>query len=209
LSQSLGHVTHVLLTRSRLCHGPKPASSLHLHVLSTPPAFVLSQDQTLRERLACQSATEATSRHKSVQRAVSSVLMAGVVHRAGLGLTGCFLALPLSKRTAVRTSGRDPWPPVGPTGSHMLLSFQRPSAPLERGLRSSDAPAAFGQADPGRTDEYSSRSDAPQWNAPKEPLPSDRAGECSAQADGLSPSRREHHPFSAAPTNRLNRRLPS
>jgi hypothetical protein len=42
----------VLLTRSRLCPRPKPGSSLHLHVLSTPPAFVLSQDQTLRKRLA-------------------------------------------------------------------------------------------------------------------------------------------------------------
>src|ERR671916_376451 len=50
LSQSSGHVTHVLLTRSRLCPGPKPGSSLHLHVLSTPPAFVLSQDQTLRKK---------------------------------------------------------------------------------------------------------------------------------------------------------------
>jgi hypothetical protein len=39
----------VLLTRSRLCPRPKPGSSLHLHVLGTPPAFVLSQDQTLRE----------------------------------------------------------------------------------------------------------------------------------------------------------------
>src|SRR3954463_5212810 len=53
LSRSSGQVTHVLLTRSRLCPRPKPGSSLHLHVLSTPPAFVLSQDQTLRERLAC------------------------------------------------------------------------------------------------------------------------------------------------------------
>src|SRR5213595_1500459 len=52
LSRSSGQVTHVLLTRSRLCPRPKPGSSLHLHVLSTPPAFVLSQDQTLRERLA-------------------------------------------------------------------------------------------------------------------------------------------------------------
>src|SRR3954454_18548937 len=51
LSRSSGHVTHVLLTRSRLCPRPKPGSSLHLHVLSTPPAFVLSQDQTLREEL--------------------------------------------------------------------------------------------------------------------------------------------------------------
>src|SRR5688500_17594899 len=44
-------VTHVLLTRSRLCPRASPGSSLHLHVLSTPPAFVLSQDQTLREEL--------------------------------------------------------------------------------------------------------------------------------------------------------------
>jgi hypothetical protein len=41
----------VLLTRSRLGPRPKPGSSLHLHVLGTPPAFVLSQDQTLREEL--------------------------------------------------------------------------------------------------------------------------------------------------------------
>src|SRR4051812_40570348 len=52
LSQSSGWVTHVLLTRSRLCPGASPGSSLHLHVLSTPPAFVLSQDQTLREETA-------------------------------------------------------------------------------------------------------------------------------------------------------------
>ena len=51
MSRSSGLVTHVLLTRSRLCPRPKPGSSLHLHVLSTPPAFVLSQDQTLREEL--------------------------------------------------------------------------------------------------------------------------------------------------------------
>jgi hypothetical protein len=49
LSQSTGQVTHVLLTRSRLCPRASSGSSLHLHVLSTPPAFVLSQDQTLRE----------------------------------------------------------------------------------------------------------------------------------------------------------------
>ena len=49
LSQSTGQITHVLLTRSPLIH-PK-ASSFDLHVLSTPPAFVLSQDQTLRECL--------------------------------------------------------------------------------------------------------------------------------------------------------------
>jgi hypothetical protein len=39
----------VLLTRSPLSPRPKPGFSLDLHVLSAPPAFVLSQDQTLRE----------------------------------------------------------------------------------------------------------------------------------------------------------------
>ncbi len=48
----------MLLTRSRLCPGPKPGSSLHLHVLGTPPAFVLSQDQTLREELHTKSRQE-------------------------------------------------------------------------------------------------------------------------------------------------------
>ena len=51
----------MLLTRSRLCPGASPGSSLHLHVLSTPPAFVLSQDQTLREELlseSCQCITQ-------------------------------------------------------------------------------------------------------------------------------------------------------
>src|SRR5207244_606490 len=49
LSQYRGLITHVLLTRSPLSPGPKAWFSLDLHVLSAPPAFVLSQDQTLRE----------------------------------------------------------------------------------------------------------------------------------------------------------------
>jgi hypothetical protein len=49
LSQSQGQVTHVLLTRSPLEYPPKEAFPLDLHVLSTPPAFVLSQDQTLHQ----------------------------------------------------------------------------------------------------------------------------------------------------------------
>jgi hypothetical protein len=32
----------------RCTQGPKPPFSLDLHVLSTPPAFALSQDQTLQ-----------------------------------------------------------------------------------------------------------------------------------------------------------------
>src|SRR6185312_2020646 len=49
LSRCRGLITHVLLTRSPLSPRPKPWFSLDLHVLSAPPAFVLSQDQTLRE----------------------------------------------------------------------------------------------------------------------------------------------------------------
>ena len=53
LSPCLGQVAHALLTRPPLeliIFQPKPSvdkSPLDLHVLSTPPAFVLSQDQTL------------------------------------------------------------------------------------------------------------------------------------------------------------------
>ena len=47
LFPSRGKVAHALLTRPPLEDHPKAISPLDLHVLSTPPAFVLSQDQTL------------------------------------------------------------------------------------------------------------------------------------------------------------------
>ena len=53
LSPCLGQIAHALLTRPPLEYPtfqPKPSarvSPFDLHVLSTPPAFVLSQDQTL------------------------------------------------------------------------------------------------------------------------------------------------------------------
>src|SRR3954452_17947236 len=50
-SQRRGQVAHVLLTRSPLEPNLKGWASFDLHVLSTPPAFVLSQDQTLRRCL--------------------------------------------------------------------------------------------------------------------------------------------------------------
>ena len=43
-------VAHVLLTRPPLTSFPKELHSLDLHVLGTPPAFVLSQDQTLNKK---------------------------------------------------------------------------------------------------------------------------------------------------------------
>ena len=54
LSQSQGQIAHVLLTRSPLIQRASSSSSFDLHVLSTPPAFVLSQDQTLRKCLIAQ-----------------------------------------------------------------------------------------------------------------------------------------------------------
>ena len=47
LSPTSGQVTHVLLTRLPRYRG-LPPFAFDLHVLGTPPAFVLSQDQTLQ-----------------------------------------------------------------------------------------------------------------------------------------------------------------
>jgi hypothetical protein len=47
LSRTLRPMSYVLLTRAPLC----PKASFDLHVLGTPPAFILSQDQTLRKDL--------------------------------------------------------------------------------------------------------------------------------------------------------------
>ena len=49
LSRAPGQITHVLRTRAPL-YSPLRAFPLDLHVLGTPPAFVLSQDQTLQLR---------------------------------------------------------------------------------------------------------------------------------------------------------------
>ena len=51
LSPSAGHVTHVLRTRAPLSNTciATHVTPYDLHVLNTPPAFVLSQNQTLRK----------------------------------------------------------------------------------------------------------------------------------------------------------------
>jgi hypothetical protein len=49
LSPASGQVTNALLTRSPLRQSIATKSPFDLHVLSTPPAFILSQDQTLRK----------------------------------------------------------------------------------------------------------------------------------------------------------------
>ena len=50
LSPAQGQVTYVLLTRSPLI---SKRDSFDLHVLGTPPAFILSQDQTLIKIIVC------------------------------------------------------------------------------------------------------------------------------------------------------------
>ena len=46
VSLTSGQVAHVLLTRPPLPLSPKQEKTFDLHVLGTPPAFILSQDQT-------------------------------------------------------------------------------------------------------------------------------------------------------------------
>jgi hypothetical protein len=45
-------VAHAILTRSPLVPAPEGGSPLDLHVLGAPPAFILSQDRTLRSSFA-------------------------------------------------------------------------------------------------------------------------------------------------------------
>jgi hypothetical protein len=58
----------VLLTRSPLEYPASWAFPFDLHVLSTPPAFVLSQDQTLHENLAKNAGRAGTFQHNLSQR---------------------------------------------------------------------------------------------------------------------------------------------
>ena len=62
LSPAEGQVSHVLLTRSPLSPSVAQRLTSDLHVLGTPPAFILSQDQTLRNLLSHSSFRRVLSR---------------------------------------------------------------------------------------------------------------------------------------------------
>src|SRR5690606_32072255 len=83
LSQSVRQVTYVLLTRPPLTirSASTPSDPLDLHVLGTPPAFVLSQDQTL---------------HKGCLTCSITLLLISI---NPLGLTGQFRSLFSFQRT--------------------------------------------------------------------------------------------------------------
>src|SRR6476661_4850961 len=123
LSRSSGQVTHVLLTRSRLCPRASPGSSLHLHVLSTPPAFVLSQDQTLREEL-LPAKRPASRKAVMSHNEATEYTVAASTHDAG------YFSTFGSHRLAGEPTESDLF---GSSASvrpkkRMLLSFQRPAA---------------------------------------------------------------------------------
>ena len=118
----------MLLTRSRLCPRASPGSSLHLHVLSTPPAFVLSQDQTLREELHVLHEERRRCTYDGRPRTRGRTRM----HRRGL-----ILAHRRRSRCAAgggSKPGRTPWPARAGRSVRMLLSFQRPSRLFGRGF---------------------------------------------------------------------------
>src|SRR4051812_1970042 len=127
LSRSSGWVTHVLLTRSRLCPGASPGSSLHLHVLSTPPAFVLSQDQTLRE-VHCTW----TRGEPRVRRRVVMTMWVGPYTGPTRYMTGCSdRPVPAGYRTG-RTWTHTP-SLIGSEGAH-AVEFSKTVAPSREGV---------------------------------------------------------------------------
>ena len=84
LSPTPGQVPHVLLTRSPLsysCVHPKATAEttpFDLHVLGAPPAFVLSQDQTLYKMVSKPDYSEFKSLHSQTQSLASCELLFGI-----------------------------------------------------------------------------------------------------------------------------------
>ena len=71
LSPGMGQVTHALLTRpplsqSRIIQRIFLTASLDLHVLSTPPAFILSQNRTLHKKNFMKRHRHDDSRNKKI-----------------------------------------------------------------------------------------------------------------------------------------------
>ena len=122
LSRSSRQVTHVLLTRSRLCPRASPGSSLHLHVLSTPPAFVLSQDQTLRKNFtkSCHGVCRAVPSESSAARGGRDVYTESRAMTGYCYLTLCPSPLPIDDRTA-----RGAAPATGRTWTHTTIAIDR------------------------------------------------------------------------------------
>ena len=92
----------MLLTRSPLEYFPKEAFPLDLHVLSTPPAFVLSQDQTLHwmsKRSRCRSGEPAAG--PLTEETATSDSETEPVRRSGIFRLGLCLERLMSRMTGM------------------------------------------------------------------------------------------------------------
>ena len=123
----------------RSTRGPKAAFALDLHVSGTPPAFILSQDQTLQLNPACARRLAVRPRTPG---AVSSALVAsgngcsrmaiadarpgGETATPGIGEVLC------PCRTVI--SRRPPWPPRNRRGLFLYSVFKEPAVSWPRCL---------------------------------------------------------------------------
>ena len=117
---------------------PEGPSSLHLHVLSTPPAFVLSQDQTLREEL---TSFLADSRAGVLHFELSVTSLCGLPTRGSRGHDR-YCCCSADARLGIGGSNLDAHPTARePRGAH-AVEFSKTVAPssgrccLQRGSRS-------------------------------------------------------------------------
>ena len=129
LSPCIGQLVHALLTRPPLEYPPKRISPFDLHVLSTPPAFVLSQDQTLILKVSSQLRLARVLRvpPASLKRAADSSSL------EFFGIDKSFLpsALPLSGSNV-----RSRFLLLFASFSSLPVSFSRFLAPRSRGTAS-------------------------------------------------------------------------
>ena len=90
----LGKVAHALLTRPPLKQfvASYSLSPLDLHVLGTPPAFVLSQDQTLSFNPLSLNRVSSTKFHSFGITVLFALLLFCIVFKVRTGLAGGFEA---------------------------------------------------------------------------------------------------------------------
>ena len=138
LSPSPGQVNHVLRTRSPLSVHPKVNFPFDLHVLGTPPTFILSQDQTRRLyptsvhiRIFCGPGYQAPSRSHRLPR-LSRCPVVNLRPAASRRVAARSIQLPRRNRTLhpqpgpVKSSAREKPPPSG--HRHSVTQSRRPNA---------------------------------------------------------------------------------
>ncbi len=168
LSQSQGQVTHVLLTRSPLIPGASTGSSFDLHVLSTPPAFILSQDQTLRKCITdttqapgktenpCCTKFETSQKNRPTTRKCGKPANSTNQKTIGINKLGTLL----SSQTTGTTGTTQPAKPGRPRSGATLQSYPHQPIPANRLVSTVPAVSSWTPRRQvlGSTDPVSSRS---------------------------------------------------